>query len=660
MNNVLPIFTLGVSYGLILFLLATGLTLTMGLMRVINMSHGAIYMIAGYFGVWVFKLTGSWILSVIAGGALAAVLGLMLEIGFLRRLYRHPTDQVLLTIGFIHIIDNVSHWIWGGFPVGVPVPGLFYNSSVVLGNVGIPAFRFFIIGFGILMAVLLWLLQDKTRIGAVVRAGMDNGEVAGALGLNVRMLFTAIFVLGSAIAGMSSMIGGTLTGINMATGWDVLLNSIIVVVIGGTGSIQGALCGGVIIGLVNAFGTAYFPEFSSFLIYFVLIITLMVKPSGLLGRKMDVNRSVEGASGDTGRGRYHPSAEAASRLGTDRLAVHAHRWAPCLFILLILVVLPNFIGTYAQSMMTRVLIFALFAMSLDVVMGYVGLPSFGHAAFFGMGGYAVGLLAAQTHISSFWLMLLLTLLICAALSAIIGYFTLKVADAYFLMVTMAFGQLLYVVATKWYTLTGGSDGLTGIPRPDLGFSVDWTSGKIYYFTLIIFLLCYYLLHRFMRSSFGRALLGVRENEGRMRCLGFNTWALKYCGVIIAGVFAGVSGLLYAYAYGTMVPGNFALETSALPMLMVIMGGHSTLWGPALGAMVIVLVQNYAGIYMPDRWPLVLGVLYVLCVMFLRGGFARYLTDAWDWVFDRVLSGNKALPEPVLGKTQKGVGRDVTG
>ncbi|MDR3299202.1 MAG: ABC transporter permease [Candidatus Accumulibacter sp.] len=653
MNNVLSIFVLGVSYGLILFLLATGLTLTMGLMRVINMSHGAIYMIAGYFGVWVFKQTNSWILSVIAGGVLAAALGLMLEVGFLRRLYKHPTDQVLLTIGFIHIIENISHWIWGGFPVGVPIPGLF-GGAVALGSVNVPIFRFFIIGFGVLMAILLWLLQDKTRIGAIVRAGMDNGEIAGALGLNVRMLFTAIFVLGSAIAGISSMIGGVLTGIDMATGWVVLLNSIIVVVVGGTGSIQGALLGGVIIGLVNAFGTAYFPAFASFIIYLVLIVILLIKPSGLLGRKMEVNRAVEGGvSADAGEGRQH-KARIDSDVVTNKLAFYARRWVPYLFVLLILVALPNFIGTYTQSMMTRVLIFALFAMSLDVVMGYAGLPSFGHAAFFGMGGYVVGLLVTQADIGSFWIILPATLVICAALSAIIGYFTLRLSETYFLLVTMAFGQLLYVVATKWYTLTGGSDGLSGIPRPDLGFAVDWTSGKIYYFTLVVFLVCYYLLARFMRSSFGRVLLGIRDNEGRMRCLGFNTWLLKYCGVIIAGTFAGVSGLLYAYAYGTMVPGNFALETSALPMLMVIMGGHSTLWGPALAAMVIVLVQNYAGIYMPDRWPLVLGVLYVLCVMFLRGGFARYLTNFWDWLCPRVF-GEQGPAVPVAGKTQEDMG-----
>jgi branched-chain amino acid transport system permease protein len=625
----------------------------MGLMRVINMSHGAIYMIAGYLGVWTFKQTGSWILSVIAGVVLAAALGLLLEVGFLRRLYAHPTNQVLLTIGFINIIDNISQWIWGGFPVGVPVPALL-SGAVGMGNVNIPVFRFFIIGFGVIMAVLLWLLQDKTRIGAVVRAGMDNREAAETLGLNVKMLFTAVFVLGSAIAGLSSMIGGTLTGINMATGWDVLLNSIIVVVVGGTGSVQGALLGGVIIGLVNAFGTAYFPEFSSFIIYLVLIIILLIKPAGLLGRKMDVNKAVEDSSAKTGVHNRRPfwtdNKAASPSIKTDRMLT-LYRLAPYLIALVVLVALPNFIGAYTQSMITKVLIYALFAMSLDVIMGYTGMPSFGHAAFFGMGGYAVGLLAKQAHISSFWVILLLTLLICAALSAIIGYFTLRLSGTYFLMVTMAFGQLLYVVATKWYTFTGGSDGLTGIPRPDLGFHVNWTSHKIYYFTLIIFLICYYLLNRFMRSSYGRSLLGIRENEGRMRSLGFNTWSLKYSGVIIAGVFAGVAGLLYAYAYGTMVPNNFALETSALPMLMVIMGGHSTLWGPALGAAVIVLVQNYAGIYMPDRWPLILGILYVLCVMFLRGGFAHYLTNAWYRVGQRIFPGNDA-PESVESDAQE--------
>jgi len=206
MNNFLPMLIFGLSYGLILFLLATGLTLTMGLMRVVNLSHGALYMIAGYTAVSVYRATNSWIAGAIAGAAIAAMIGLLLEIGFLRRLYKNPTNQVLLTIGFVNIINNVTQWIWGGFPASIPVPKISQGSTAV-GNLQIPNVRFFIIGFGILMAVLLWLLQDKTRIGAIVRAGMDNSEIAGTIGLNNKTIFTVVFVIGSMIAGLSSMFG---------------------------------------------------------------------------------------------------------------------------------------------------------------------------------------------------------------------------------------------------------------------------------------------------------------------------------------------------------------------------------------------------------------------------------------------------------------------
>jgi branched-chain amino acid transport system permease protein len=648
----LSIFLIGLSYGLILFLLAAGLTLTMGLMRVINMSHGAMFMIAGYFGVWAYTQTGSWLFAVVAAGVLAGALGLLLETVFLRRLYDNPANQVLLTIGFINILNNVAQWIWGGFPASVPTPRLF-NFSVAVGNVEIPAFRFFVIGFGVVTAVLLWLLQDKTRIGAMVRAGMDNREVASALGMNNKVLFTGVFVLGSLIAGVTSMIGGTQTGLNMNTGWNVLLSSIIVVVIGGTGSIQGALLGGVIIGLIDAFGKAYFPNFASFLVYLVLIVVLLIKPSGLLGKKINVNKATdESIKQIGGAAKRHVPIWEENALATPGmgLKINIYRRAPYLLVAVVLAALPLFIGTYTQSMMTKVLIYALFAMSLDVIMGYTGMRSFGHAAFFGTGGYAVGLLAKNAHIDSFWIIFVLTVLICAALSAVIGYFTLKTSGTYFLMVTMAFGQLLYVVADKWYTLTGGSDGLVGIPRPNLGFDVSWTTSKIYYFVLIVFVICFLLLHRFMRSSYGRSLLGIKENEGRMRSLGFNTWLLKYKAMIVAGVFAGVAGLLYAYAYGQMVPSLFSLDSSAMPMLMVIMGGGSTLWGPALGALVIILFQNYTGIYMPDRWPLLLGILYVLCVMFLRGGFARHLTRFWNWVGSRAFG--RFAPASAGGDAEK--------
>jgi len=676
MDNILYLMVIGLSYGLVLFLLATGLTLTMGLMRVVNMSHGAIYMIAGYFGVWMYTQANSWpipnwlgwVLSIAAAAALAALLGLFLETAFLKRLYKHPAYQVLLTIGMIQIINNIALWIWGGKPKSPPIPDFLFGS-VLVGSMEIPISRFFILGFGIIMAVLLWLLQDKTKIGAMVRAGMDNQEIAESQGMNNKVVFTGVFVLGSLIAGLSAMIGGTVTGLDASTtGWDVLLLSIIVVVVGGTGSIQGALLGGVVIGLINAFGVRYFPNLAAFTIYLVLIVILLIKPSGLLGRKTDVNRAVEERpAGKPAKWRITPLQleDAVTKHGVKLgWRYSLFRLAPFLLILAVLILVPIFVGAPAQSIMTKVLIYALFAVSLDIIMGYGGMRSFGHAAFFGMGGYVVGLLTskqldmegniafgfASLKVESFWVVLLITIVVCALLAAVIGFFALRVSGVHFLLVTMAFGQLLSVGATKAYSLTGGTDGLSGIKLPNLGFlPVEWWRAnrslanlKIYYFVLIVFVICFLLIRCIMKSSYGRTLTGVRENEGRMRSLGYNTWALKYTGIILSGVFAGIAGLLWAYTQGTMFPSDLSLQTSALPMLMVTMGGGATLWGPALAAAVIMLVQNYANNpILLGRWPLILGILYVLCVMFLRDGFSHYLTSFWDWVGTRLFLRKRA-------------------
>ena len=630
MNSMLSIFIQGLSFGLVLFLLAAGLSLTMGLMRIVNMAHGALYMVGGYVGIETARYTHNYFLGLLAGAVCAGLIGLILQVGFLRRLYRQESSQVLLTIGFIYILTNIMQWLFGAYPLAGVTPS-FLSGSVPFGSVKVPTYDFFIIGFGLVMAVLLWLFQERTKIGAMVRAGMDNREIAGALGINLKVVFTGIFVLGSLVAGLCGLVGAPLTGMNLGTGWQALLFSLIVVVIGGTGSIPGALLGGVIIGLLNSFGTGYFGGASYYVIYAALIAILLVRPSGLLGRKMhehgaadDLEKAASPQEGSAG------SREASLRFGVIGWQGRLVRFVPYALGLGLLVVVPPLLGTYNQGTITTVLIYAIFAMSLDVIMGYTGLISFGHAAFFGMGGYAIGILSVHYGMTSFWVVFPLTLVITAVLAAVIGYFCLRVSGIYFLLVTMAFGQLLFIIATNWYAMTGGWDGLNGISYPTIfGNSFNWSSLNFYYFILAFFVICYLILNRIVKSAFGKSLVGIRENEPRMRSLGFNTWALKYVAFIIAGVFAGVAGVLFAFNFGTMVPTYFALETSALPMLMVIMGGGGTLWGPCLGALVIISVQQYAGLYMPDRWPLILGVLFVLCVMFLKGGFARYLTMLWQ-------------------------------
>lgn len=276
-------FLIGISLGSILFLLGAGLSITMGLMRIANLAHGALYMVGAYVGVSAARYTGNFLVGVLAGGLCAALIGLIMETGFLRRLYKREMDQVLLTIGFVYILTNLTQWIWGPIPKSGLIPSCL-SGSVPIGSVTIPLFRLSIIFFGLLAALCLWLLQEKTKLGAIVRAGMDNRNMTMVLGINIRLVFSGVFVLGSFVAGFCGLMGAPSFGIHLAAGWDTLLFAMIVVIVGGAGSIQGALVGGMILGLVDSYGKAYFPEFADFSIYMVLILILLFRPSGLMGR----------------------------------------------------------------------------------------------------------------------------------------------------------------------------------------------------------------------------------------------------------------------------------------------------------------------------------------------------------------------------------------
>ncbi len=630
MDTFFSIFLIGISFGAILFLLGAGLSLTMGLMRIVNLTHGALYMVGAYAGLAAAKFSGNFVIGLMAGAICTGIIGFVMETGFLRRLYKQEESQVLLTIGFIYIITNVTQWIWGPKPLSGVIPTVF-SGFIPIGNITFPVFRFVIIVFGLIMAFLLWLFQEKTRIGAIIRAGMDNREVTTALGINLRVIFTGIFALGAFVAGLCGLMGAPLMGINLQIGWDALMLAMIVVIVGGTGSIQGAFFGGLIIGILDAFGKAYFPNSAYFVIYGALILILLFKPSGLMGRVMSVQMTADQLQPAPGVGLKQSQTVKAS-LATAYQTIWQRRLytlAPYLAITVLLLILPLFLSSYYLSMLTKVLIFAIFAASLDLIMGYTGLFSLGHAALLGVAGYAVGILSVRMGIELFWILVPTAIFLSAVAAAIIGYISLRVSGIYFLLVTLAFGQLLSIVATKWFNVTGGSDGLVGILPPNFGISgFSITTYGFYYLVFIAFAICFVLLYRIVNSSFGRTLVGIRENEMRMRSLGYNTWALKYVAVIIAGVFAGVAGVFYAYFYGAMVPRTLGIEMSTAVILMVIIGGPGTLFGPFMGSVVVVLIEHFARIYVPERWPLILGGIFVVCVMLVPGGFASYLSRFW--------------------------------
>ena len=314
------------------------------------------------------------------------------------------------------------------------------------------------------------------------------------------------------------------------------------------------------------------------------------------------------------------------------LRLSLHLYAPYIGSILILLALPPLLSSYFLSMLTKVLIFGIFCMSLDLILGYTGLLSLGHAAFMGTAGYVAGIFMVHLGIDNFWALMSIAVLAAGSVAVGIGYLVLRVTGVYFLLLTLAFSQLLSVVAVRWRSITGGTNGLIGISYPELGIpAFSWSSLSFYYLVFMCFALSYLILKRIVESSFGRSLVGIRENEARMQALGFNTWAHKYVAFIISGLFAGVAGALFAFFYGIMVPEHLALTTSASGMLMVVIGGPGTLFGPVIGALIITMLEHYASIYNPERWPLILGCVFVICVIFLRGGVARYLSRLWkNW------------------------------
>lgn len=307
------------------------------------------------------------------------------------------------------------------------------------------------------------------------------------------------------------------------------------------------------------------------------------------------------------------------------------QFTPCLIIALLGAILVPFVPIFYRSMITKAFIFFIFAFGLNLAWGYTGLISLGHAAFFGVAGYTTGILIIRFGIESFWLVAPISILMATLVAAVFGVIALRVSGTYFLLVTLALGQLVYSIAMKWTPVTGGSNGLVGIPPPALGIPIAWTSTSYFYFVFLFFIICSFILNQIVNSPFGHALQGIRESEPRMRSLGYNTWLYKYIAFIIAGLFAGVAGVLFAYYLGMMSPSYCSVTTSTLVALMIIMGGKRVFWGPAVGATVIIFLEYFSSIFVPERWPLILGGAFVVSVMFIRQGISIYLIKLWEKV-----------------------------
>lgn len=301
-------------------------------------------------------------------------------------------------------------------------------------------------------------------------------------------------------------------------------------------------------------------------------------------------------------------------------------------LIVVAAVYPLFVKSYYRSLMTEVLIFAIFAMSLDLLLGYTGLPSFGHAAFFGLGAYTVAFMASSNSraldLTSNLIITLPVVVTVAALFALfVGFFAIRTSGIYFLMITLAAAQMLFSVASRWTEVTGGSDGLSGVQNVvvgigPIGYEFSAFQTNFYYLVLFFTVIVWLTLKQIVNSPFGWTLQGIRENEARMKALGYNTFRFKLAAFVIAGSFAGVAGLFSAHFFKNATPETLVLTTSGEAMIALIIGGTSTLVGPIIGSAVVKMFPLIISSYV-ERWQTLEGLLFIAFVLFAPNGI-------WGW------------------------------
>jgi branched-chain amino acid transport system permease protein len=324
---------------------------------------------------------------------------------------------------------------------------------------------------------------------------------------------------------------------------------------------------------------------------------------------------------------------AVARLLTPRAAAIA-------VALVLLVTLPAWVGNpYYINIASQILFFAVFALALNVLVGYGGLVSLGHAGLFAMAGYTAALLLARGH--GHLVADTAALAVTIGTAAVYAVLSLRSTGIGFLMITLAIGQILWGIAYRWASLTNGDNGVNVASRPaPFGFSLAGADG-FYYLCLVVFLVCVATMAIVVRSPFGASLRGTRDQERRMSALGYNVWLIRFYAFLLSGFWSGVAGLLFLYYNQFISPQIVALTTSAETLLMVISGGTATLLGPIVGAAIVVIMKNVVSAYIV-RWNMVLGIIFILIISFMPEGLVPGSARMWAWLRHRWRNG-KALP-----------------
>ena len=502
----------GVASGMLLFLISVGLSVTLGLMNFVNLAHGAFAMLGGYVCVLLLNRLGvPFLVTLPIVVLVCAGVGVLLERTLYRRLYgASHLDQVLFSIGLVFMSISTAHYFFGAQQQPLQLPG-FLRGQFNLPGLDIGIYRLFLIVVGLAVAAGLQWMLTRTRFGAELRASVDNRRAARGLGINVDRVFSLAFALGSALAGLGGALGVETLGLDPEFPVKYIVYFLIVVAVGGSGNILGSLYASLILGITDVVGKYYLPQVGR---------VLHLRGDGgdphLPAAGPVRTRSGQMNATSVVRSLRTPPRTASTSVRSRRDA----RWQPAEFVFWLLPVLAWFVFPENLSLLTQIAIIALFALSLDLILGYAGIVSLGHAAFFGLGAYAAGLLAKYGFGDP-----LLGLAAAVALAAAAGFVTsflvLRGADLTRLMVTLGVSLMLYEIANKLTDLTGGVDGLQGVEvKPLLGlFPFDIYGRTGYIYCVVVLFILFWVARHLVHSPFGLELRGIRQNAPRMPALG---------------------------------------------------------------------------------------------------------------------------------------------
>ena len=591
-----------------LFMVASGLSLIFGVTRIVNFAHGSFYMLGAYVGYSLMQvlpgMVGFWT-SILLAGVIVGLIGVIVEICVLRPVYRAPElFQLVATFGVILVIQDLTLMIWGAEDkLGPRAPGL--TGVVRIMGEPIPKYDLALLAITPFVALALWYLITRTRVGVLVRAATQDREMVGALGVNQSWLFTGVFFLGCALAGLGGALQLPKGGADLLMDFNILTAVFVVVVIGGMGSLPGAYLAAVLISVLGVFGVTYMPQSTLVLMFVIMVLVLRVRPYGRFGRP-----EVAGEHGQVGEPE-RPIKPAGAQV---RMIVAAG--------LALLGLMPLYGSSFALVLTTDILIFCLFAASLHFILGLGGLVSFGHAAFFGGGAYVAALLVTYAD-TPMELAMLLAPLGAGMAAIIIGWVCLRLTGVYFAMLTLAFSQLLWSLVFQWGEVTRGDDGLVNI------WPSAWASGTTVYFylSLVICVGGILFLRHAAHAPFGYALRAARDSARQAEATGINTKRVQWAAFALAGAMAGLAGGLFVFSKGSVFPNELEIARSFDALIVVFLGGVKTLAGGVVGGVALEGVKDVLTRF--EYWRLALGVLIIVVVILAPDGLvgtARKLAE----------------------------------